>query len=222
MGIEPDGRLATIAGQVPLADVMERLCRSRPVLHSEADLHFSFALTLREIAHDVHCRFGVLQPGATREYVDLLCIGPHGHTVVEFKYFTRAWTGTAGSPAEKYVLKEHGARDVARRGFISDIERLERFCEGGSRDGIALLLTNEPTLWMAPLASARRTRDVAFRIHEGQKLHGTLLWADGDYADGTQVLRGRYEMRWHTYSHDAAAWGELRYVAAQIKSGCAD
>lgn len=211
-----------IAGQVPLADVMDRLRRSRPILHSEADLHFGFALALREITQDVHCRFGVLQPGATREYVDLLCIGLHGHTVVEFKYFTRAWTGAVGPPAETYVLKEHGARDLARRGFISDITRLERFCEDGSRDGLALLLTNEPMLWTAPASNARRTRDFAFRIHQGQNLHGTLLWADGNYADGTQILRGRYEMRWHAYSLDAAAWGEFRYVTAQVKPDCAD
>ncbi|MET8447328.1 hypothetical protein [Streptomyces sp. NPDC005209] len=206
----------TIAGRT-VNELMHSLRRHRPVFHSEADLQHSFARVLWELAPEVHSRLEVRQGASGRaEYLDLLCLGPSTRTAIEFKYFTRGWTGTAGTPAEDYALKDHAATDLARLHFVRDIARLERFCHGSDQNGLALMLTNEPSLWTAPVPGRRRTRDHAFRIHHGRELAGTLLWAEGAYEPNTCVLRGAYDLAWEPYSELGGAGGEFRWLAVHV------
>ncbi|WP_234539528.1 hypothetical protein [Streptomyces shenzhenensis] len=209
----------SIAGRASLDDVIAELSRHRPVFHSEADLQHSFARVLWELAPDVHSRLEVPQrgPGKT-EYLDLQCLGPEGRTAIEFKYFTRGWTGKAGTPVEDYALKAHGATDLARLHFVRDIARLERFCSRPDQNGLALMLSNETSLWAPPAPGRRRTRDHDFRIHHGRGLAGTLLWAEGTYEPNTCSLRGTYPLKWETYSEQSGAGGEFRYLAVFIGS----
>lgn len=212
----PTNRTA-IAERALLNDVMAKLCQHRPVFHSEADLQHSFARVLWELAPDVHSRLEVPQRvvGKT-EYLDLLCLGPESRTAIEFKYFTRSWTGTTGTPAEDYALKAHGATDLARLHFVRDIARLERFCRRSDQNGLALMLTNEASLWTPPAPGRRRTRDDDFRIHHGRELAGTLLWAEGAYEPNTCRLRGTYDLTWNAYSEQDGAGGEFRYLAVFV------
>lgn len=206
-----------IAGRVSLDDVMAGLSRHRPVLHSEADLQHSFARILWELAPDVHSRLEVPQRGPDKaEYLDLECLGPEGRTAIEFKYFTRGWTGRAGNPVEDYALKAHAATDLARLHFVRDMARLERFCRRSGRNGIALMLSNEPSLWTPPVPGRRRTRDHDFRIHHGRELAGTLLWAEGTYEPNTCTLRDTYPLTWETYSEQNGAGGDFRYLAVFV------
>lgn len=93
----PSDPMAVIAERALLNDVMAKLCHLRPVFHSEADLQHSFARVLWELASDVDSRLEVPQRVAGKtEYLDLLCLGPESRTAIEFKYFTRSWTGTIG------------------------------------------------------------------------------------------------------------------------------
>ena len=91
------------------------------------DEHSTFAWVLHEMAPGLNIRLEVRR--AEREYVDLLCFGPDGRTVVEFKYFTRTWVGTDPATGEPFHLRNHEATDLGRQGFVFDIARLERFCE---------------------------------------------------------------------------------------------
>ncbi|MER5669178.1 hypothetical protein [Streptomyces mirabilis] len=208
----------SIAGRTSLSEVMGQLCRHRPVFHSEADLQHSFARVLWELAPDVHSRLEVPQRRSGKaEYLDLLCIGPSAtRTAIEFKYFTRKWTGTAGTPGEDYALKGHAATDLARLHFVRDIARLERFCRRSGQNGLALMLTNEASLWTPPGPSRRRTRDHDFRIHHGRELAGTLLWAEGAYAPNTCTLRGVYPLDWEPYTEVGGPAGEFRYLAVFV------
>ncbi|MFJ4271467.1 hypothetical protein ACIP29_13015 [Streptomyces coelicoflavus] len=207
----------SIAGQAPLREVMALLRGHRPVFHSEADLQHSFARVLWETAPEVESRLEVPRRRLGRaEYLDLLCIGPAARTAVEFKYFTRDWTGTAGTPAEDYILRAHGATDLARLHFVRDIARLERFCGRSGQDGLALMLTNEPSLWTPPPVGRRRTRDHEFRIHEGRELAGTLLWAEGTYEPNTCTLTGAYSLEWEPYSGQDGPGGEFRWLAVHV------
>ncbi|WP_039822630.1 hypothetical protein [Streptomyces xinghaiensis] len=207
----------TIAGQTSIREVIAQMCRHRPVFHSEADLQHSFARVLWELAPEMHSRLEVPQRLSDRtEYLDLLCIGPEARTVIEFKYFTRGWTGTAGTPAEGYALKAHAATDLARLHFVRDIARLERFCRRSDQNGLAFMLTNEASLWNPPNPDRRRTRDHAFRIHQGRELAGTLLWADGSHESNTCTLRGTYTLAWEPYSVLDGLGGEFRYLAVFV------
>ncbi|MFD8079356.1 hypothetical protein ACFV3E_42815 [Streptomyces sp. NPDC059718] len=212
-----DSGTQLIAGEVPLATVMDRLRHNRPVFHSEADLQHAFARTLWEIAPHLHSRLEVRQPASDRiEHLDLLCIGPTGRTAVEFKHCTRAWNGTAGNGTreEQYALTSHAAIDLARLGFITDITRLERFCHRPDQNGLALLVTNVPALWTAPSPTAKPSRDQMFRLHQEHTLTGTLLWGTPDrpHEKNTRTLHGTYTMRWQDYSLQEGTGGEFRYL----------
>ncbi|MER5534936.1 hypothetical protein [Streptomyces mirabilis] len=206
-----------VAGRIPLGDVIAQLGRRRPVFHSEADLQHSFARALWELSPDVRSRLEVPQrAGGKAEYLDLLCIGPSARTAIEFKYFTRRWTGTVGTPAEDYALKGHAAADLARLYFVRDIARLERFCRRPDQNGLAIMLTNDASLWTPPGAGRGQTRDREFRIHQGRELVGTLLWAEGAYKPNTCTLRGAYPLDWEPYSALDGPGGEFRYLAVSV------
>ncbi|WP_256225791.1 hypothetical protein [Streptomyces sp. PAN_FS17] len=210
----------TVAGRVPLDDVIKELGRRRPVFHSEADLQHSFARLLWELEPDMQSRLEVPQRHQDRtEYLDLLCFSGSARTAIEFKYFTRRWTGTAGTPPEDYALKGHAATDLARLHFVRDIARLERFCRRTDQNGLAIMLTNDPALWTVPGPGRGQTRDREFRIHQGRELTGTLLWAGGTYEPNTCTLRGTYGLDWEPYSELEGVGGEFRYVAVHVSPG---
>jgi len=207
----------TVAGRVPLDEVMTRLGRRRPVFHSEADLQHGFARVVWELARDVETRLEVPQrrDSGRAEYLDLLCFGP-GRTAIEFKYFTRRWSGPAGTSAEEYSLKDHAATDLARLHFVRDIARLERFGQGLDQNGFAVMVTNEASLWTPPAPGRKPTRDECFRIHQGRRLEGTLLWAGGAYEENTLTLGGTYDLGWRPYSELGGPGGEFRWLAVQV------
>lgn len=144
-----------------------------------------------------------------------MCLGPRARTAVEFKYVTRKWSGTVGTPPEEYALRSHNASDVARREFLKDVGRLERFCDREDQNGLALLITNETLLWR-PRERRTPTRDEEFRIDDGRELSGTLLWAGGSCTANTRVLRGTYTLAWRPYAQLGGAGGEFRCLAVFI------
>ncbi|MDQ0366686.1 hypothetical protein [Catenuloplanes indicus] len=216
--IRHDDPTPLIAGAVDVSTVMEKLSSVRPVFHSEADFQHAFAWVLREIEPSLQIRLEVRQD--TREYVELLCFGPRARTAVEFKYFTRTWVGADPVTGESFHLRNHEATDLGRQGFVFDIARLEKFCASGrASNGFAIMLTNDQRLWQPP-ATAKLTRDQAFRIHEGQKnLSGLLRWGtEGSYHAGSErTLSGSYPITWRDYSNLDGTNGQLRWLAAAVE-----
>lgn len=211
-----------IGGGPSLDTVMSALARDRPVFHSEADFQHAFARVLWDLAPNVQSRLEVRQAPSDdaqrerREYVDLVCRSPLGTTAIEFKYFTRAWTGNAGDPPERFDLRAHGAEDLARLHFVSDIVRLERFCPALDANGIAVLLTNEPRLWEAQTGGARPPTDLDFRLHGRRVLSGTLRWAEGAFPANARTLRGNYELSWRDYSRVGDGRATFRWLAVEV------
>lgn len=204
-----------VAGRVPLRPLLERLAADRPVFHSEADFQHAFARSCWEADSVIDVRLEVLQPGA-REYLDLLAIGPDSRTAIEFKYWTRQWSGSVGDTTEEYDLKFHAATDLARRNFVFDIERLERFAVRQQDNGLAVILTNDSSLWSRP-RPGQAARDREFRIHEGRTLADTLLWGGGDFPANTRELTGRYELHWSDYSRLDGSNGHFRYLVVETR-----
>ena len=124
-------------------------------------------------------------------------------------------TGAAGDPSEDYDLKYHAATDLVRRNFVFDIERLERFGAKPNHNGLAIILTDDESLWAVPREGRTPTRDRDFRIHEGRTLTGTLLWGGGDYPGNTRVLVGRYDLAWHPYIELPGPNGSFRYLVVE-------
>ncbi|GAB3843208.1 hypothetical protein GCM10029963_17520 [Micromonospora andamanensis] len=206
-----------IAGAVSLDSVMDELWAKRKVFHSEADFQHAFAWAVHRIDSAVSVRLEVRQEKA--EYLDLLCCGPNGRTAIEFKYFTARWVGTDPGTDEEFRLRGHAATDLARRNFVFDIARLERFCRSGdtTTNGLAILLTNDRTLWNAP-PPTRTTRDQEFRVHDGRRLTGTLRWGrDGcHHLPNQRDLTGDYVLRWRDYTDLPGSNGRFRWLGVPV------
>jgi len=203
-----------IAGRLLVATVIEELRRRRPVFHSEADFQHAFGQAVHSLAPDVEIRLEVRQENA--EYLDLLCFGRSGRTAIEFKYVTAGWQGNDGLTDEVFRLRHHSATDLARRNFVFDIERLERFCASrAGTNGFAILLSNDASLWSRP-RSERPTRDREFRIHEGRELSGTLRWAEGAFEANARQLLGTYVTNWTDYTAVGGANGDLRLLVLPV------
>ncbi|HZJ07358.1 MAG TPA: hypothetical protein VFD59_18120 [Nocardioidaceae bacterium] len=141
--------MGLIGNRLALTDVMVQLASVRPVFHSEADFQFAFAQTVGAMDPRMGLRLEVpTRDSETRraEYIDLVCIGDDV-TRIEFKYATRKWEGTDGVTDERFMLRDHAAMDLARHGFIHDVFRLERITTEPGAKGLAIMLTNSPSLW---------------------------------------------------------------------------
>ena len=188
--------MSLIANRLDLTDVMTRLGELRPIFHSEADFQHAFAQVVHNLAPGIQIRLEVRQTGG--EHLDLLCFEDGDRTAIEFKYVTAAWEGEDGLTGEVFRLRSHAAMDLARLGFVRDIERLELFSALADRtNGLAVILSNCPSLWSQPKTHLR-TNDQAFRIHEGRTLSGELLWGGGYRRNDCRLL-GTYELGWTPY-----------------------
>ncbi len=203
-----------IAGSLDLSAVMDALSTRRPVFHSEADFQFAFAQSIVAADPTIEVRLEARPTSDGAEYVDLACWTESSRTLIEFKYATAGWRGT-DPYAEAYTLRNHAAYDLARRFFVQDISRLERLTsERDDTNGIAIMLTNEPSLWAND--GRETSRDAHFRVHEGQALTGHLVWGTGDSPQHDQHLRGTYTTSWRDYSELEGPKGSFRWLGVAV------
>lgn len=205
-----------IVDAMELAEVMRGLATKRPVFHSEADFQFAFAQQIVSARPSTQVRLEARQPGDRAEYVDLLCADGERRTYVEFKYVTSGWSGQDPASGEQFHLRNHSAFDLARKYFVHDVTRLERFVQARENaTGMAVFLTNEPGMWSPPRRSS--TRDREFRLHEGRELSGRLVWGSGDHPASDRTLLGTYTARWNDYSALGGRNGELRWLGLEVR-----
>ena len=142
---------------------------------------------------------------------------PQQRVAIELKYFTRGMHARVGD--ESFDLKDHAAADLARHGFLADVQRLESIARDGGpcmRIGFAVLLTNAPGLWERP---SRKNNDAAFLVYDGRKnVTGKLQWSrDGTVlTDGEIRLDGSYTMTWKDYSDVGGESGTFRYLCLSV------
>lgn len=180
-----------LADTVPLDRVIERLRATRSLFHSEADLQHSFAVAVSKLDDALRVRLEVPFRDGRSTYLDVLVTNPVTglSTAVELKYSTARLEVTDPLADEQFRLRSHAADDLVRWGVVKDVERLERWASP-QRDGVSLLLTDVRSLWSKPADES--TRDRAFRLHQGRRLSGDLVWGDGDDQPSDVLLAGSY------------------------------
>lgn len=195
---------------------MGELATERPIFHSEAD--FQFALSTC-----IHAAYPGYKPRLEKPfrferrtiYTDIWL--PEEAIAIELKHFTQKLSVCIGR--ELFTLKDQAARDLARYGFLADVQRLEGLVldeEQPVRTGFAVLLTNDPGLWNPP---TRKYNDFNFQLNEGRsEVTGELPWLKKrSPVKGDEIsLRGSYTMNWRAYSDLKCAAGEFRYLAVAV------
>jgi len=199
-----------------IEDALREIARTRPLFHSEADLQLELGMALRtrEVGMQVRLEVPASSLGLTpdrREAIDMVLRLGGATCLVELKY-PKA-TFTADVDGERYALAA-APRDVGRHGFLKDVARLEK--HAGTYPGIALMLTNDRSLWREPSWSYT---DEQFQVHEGRRVTGHLDWSEATAATtrkqyGPIVLRGTYDLHWKPYALEPC---EVRQVLVAVR-----
>lgn len=206
-----------------IQEIMRRLATSRPVFHSEADFQHAFAWTVRELHPSAGVRLEY-KPAITgpRPEIDIWLRLGERIVAVELKYLTSKLEAVIGG--EEFRLAHQSAMPVRRYDCVADIERLERvvdaFQNQGPIEGHAVLLTNTRQCWLG--GSDAGTIDAAFRLPEGRRLSGSLVWGERAAA-GTKRnrehavrLKGTYIATWREYSTVPGTNGTFRYLLNSV------
>ena len=196
---------------------MQELSKCRPIFHSEADFQHALAWQIgKKIgSHKVRLEYPFIIDGGDNRELDIWLPG-EGITI-ELKYFTMKFC--YNHQGEPFTLKQHAAANLARHGFLKDVQRLEHLVNKSqfARTGFALLLTNAPTLWSRAYTKKRNPDDKNFHLYDGRtEVSGELIWQGND--SRTLNLSGIYTPHWRDYScfpyHQNG--GKFRYLAFEI------
>lgn len=201
--------------------LMKSLSKQRPIFHSEADFQHALAWRIHETMPGCQVRLEYPFPHEEkRMHLDIWI--PTEGVAIELKYFTTRLELDCDS--EPFALKDQAASDLARSGFLDDVQRLERVVkdrEQPGRAGFAILLTNARSLWEYPRRlNARRTNDANFLLYEGREVNGKLAWQrQGRPVDENSIhLSGCYRMRWRDYSDfPGEKYGKFRYLSVSVQ-----
>ena len=203
--------------------LMQELSKSRPIFHSEADFQHALAWQIHEAIPDSQIRLEYpFRHDDSTMYMDIWL--PSERIAIELKYFTKQLE--LSRCGESFELREHSARDLARRYFLSDVQRLEQAVTDWKRcqAAFSILLTNDSLLWDPKRLTGRITNDYNFRLHEGKPpIGGELKWLrkgkECTELDQYAVcLSGTYNLQWKDYfSHATTAQGRFRYLAFEVQ-----
>jgi hypothetical protein len=186
-----------------IVTIMQQLAAERPVFHSEADFQHALAWHIHRRHPEYKVRLEYRPQELDRKaYVDIWIVGDVTYAI-ELKYKTRKLVTNVDG--EAFALLNQSAQDIARYDFCKDVSRVESLAEAyPGLVGLSVFLTNDAGYWRR--SRRNDTVDIAFRLHEGRELTGSMSWAD-HAADGTTKdrtnpihLRGRYHLMWRDYS----------------------
>ena len=112
-----------------LERVMGELKSERPVFHNERDFQFALAWKIKEIYPNYSIRLEYCFPEMQenkRSYVDLVVSDDSNCILFELKYKTIKAEITDTNTNEKYLLQNHGARDLGCYYVLNDLSRIEK------------------------------------------------------------------------------------------------
>lgn len=213
------GRNTEMLDDMGLADALKQLSQQRPVFHSEADFQFALALQINMSHPELSVRLETRPIPTESKALDLHVTCGDYSLAVELKHLTRAIDVTVGD--ERFVLRNQGAHDVSAYDCCKDIARVEDFvARGVANVGYVVVLSNDPLYWKQP--SRPGAGYDSFRLHEGRRLEGSLIWGDSA-GPGTRKgreeaisLRNEYILSWSDYSELPGSNGKFRVLVVPV------
>lgn len=215
----PSALERSASGTALIDAIMKDLARDRPVFHSEADFQHTLACSIHDALPDgrVRLEYKPFPLEHKRMHLDIWL--PDIGVAMELKYSTKK--SRFEHNGEIFELRD-GAPDVARYGFLKDIERLESLSKiPNIRAGFSVLLSNDYACWKLPKKPT--TIGYAFRLHDKRKVTGEMAHhpkaAPGSVKGIAEPihLTNTYNLQWQDYANlgDEAHGGRFRYLAIQ-------
>ena len=183
---------------VNIVEIIQKLACERPIFHSEADFQQALAwqIHLESLKCQIRLEYPLDYEGS--DHLDIVLLEKDRELALELKYKKHRFLAFVHQ--EIFSLKADSAEDIGRYDFLKDVQRLEKFVSNRPKaSGYAILLTNDSLYWKA---SPRKTISDAFRLHEGRKVTGTLVWSTGAGKGTTKgrelpiILKGVYDCQW--------------------------
>ena len=229
-----------------IEQAMSELASKRKLFWSEADFQFSLALVLHS----------VLPPNAKiyleRPIAEILSVQQEDNsTKNRKKFYVDIWIQIDDTvyPIElKYGTKEQeiadwdgktiktvyqAAYDITRFGYLFDIHRIEQIKKRlSSREdlkfgrGFAILLTNDANYYAPPTKNITNTRDVHFRLHQGNSIkrvewnnkNVTDHWTKNKYPYNIEFnVPSNFNLDWEVYRQDETQGTDIRYLINTIE-----
>lgn len=205
-----------------IENVLIQLSKRRKLFVSESDFQLELAWMIKESYPNAIVRLEYCPQFDTDMHIDILVILEDMWIPIELKYKTKGCKKTVDG--EFYNLKNHSAKDVNCYAYLKDIQRIEKIKENvlSFQEGYAILITNELSYMKIP--ASKDVNYYEFSIHEGATKSGIMNWGEktGDGTKGRNckypiVLKGKYKIKWSTYSIvDSSNTGNFRVLISKI------
>ncbi|MBQ9314290.1 MAG: hypothetical protein IJ220_04715 [Clostridia bacterium] len=202
--------------------IVTKLKNKRKIFVSEADLQLEMAWIIKEEYPNSKVRLEYCPEFDPNMHIDILVITNGEWIPIELKYKTKGCTKTIDD--EKFILKNHGAKDVNCYLYLKDIQRIESIRKNVPKfkAGYTIFVTNELSYLHKPMKENCVYKE--FSLEEGIIKSGTLNWSE-EASEGTKKnceipieLKAKYLINWKTYSKiDETNTGTFMYLVNEIK-----
>ena len=185
------------------------MAEDRPIFHSEADLQYSLALTLKEMHQDAKVRLEYPVRLITKETADNRALDiwiENMRIPIELKYTNKKLT--TSYDGEEFSLKTSRIHNY-RYFFVDDVKRIEDLVwDTKVKKGYAIIVTNNASMW-----SRGRGNSVDFSLHD--TLEGELTWHGEKSPKKKPIrLRNKYPLYWKEYSRPNNI--RFRYMVVKV------
>ncbi|NIZ40924.1 hypothetical protein PVA45_05345 [Entomospira entomophila] len=198
-----------------LYDIMDKLAKTRPIFHSEADFQFALAWQIQQTHPDADIRleyptqFEIQDNGEKRRGEVDIIVAIDGLTYpIELKYKTAELSTEIDH--EKFQLKNQSAQNYAKYDFYKDMRRIELLSKAWHEEiqenkrfetGYAIFLTNHQYYWKTKTASDCKSEQ--FNIVDDMETPTYMQWKGTETSLSRQSaiqLMDTYYLKWKTYS----------------------
>lgn len=205
-----------------LEKCLKSLSNKRLVFHSEADFQFalSWEIQLEYPTSNIRLEYPLKSENGSNIHIDIVVFLKDLFIPIELKYKTKKMSINIGK--EIYDLKGHGAQDLGKYDFLSDIERLELLSNNINNYlvGYTLWLTNDKSYLNPP--QRENTIYEEFSVHNNTTKSGTMKWlphASKGTIKGREDsihLENTYLIKWKSYSNIDCKNGDFNYSIVEV------
>lgn len=202
--------------------IMLTLAKKRPVFTSEADFQLELAWTIRELYPKYSIRMEYPPIFDTSKHIDIVVFTEKNKMIpIELKYKTKGCE--LESRGERFILKNHLAKDINCYLYLFDIHRIELFKKSYTEqfgEGYTIMVTNDLTYSNPPQKKDCIYKEFSISNNIKKGVHKWSEKASSGTIKGVAQpikLDSDYPVEWKTYSIlESEKAGKFIYLVNKI------